>query len=350
MFVVSLYAMLFTTTYRYSCFSRYAFLLLLICFCSLLGRTPCFSQNLVPNPGFEQYTSCPDDLCQIHRATGWNAWGYSPDYFNSCAIWPIISVPYNTFGFQYPATGNGYAGFYAYDSLNVPACGLCREYIGTQLISPLVIGQSYYVKFKVSLADLSTYAVNNIGILLLTTSYAMDSSTACSNTNTSLSAGNYAQVYSSMVISDTTNWTAVSGSFIATSSYQYIIIGNHFDNLQTTHINVNNNSCCATYYYIDDIYIGTDSTESINEYDLQNKITVYPNPFSKSAIVKFSEDFLSFSEATVSIQNMIGNEIYNIPINSRTFSIERNNLPAGIYLLKFQIEEKILNQKIIIIN
>ena len=169
--------------------------LLLISHISFLASPFCFSQNLVPNPSFEQYTSCPDNYCQIHRASGWEAWGYSPDYFNSCGIypWSPVSVPYNDIGFQFASTGNAYAGFFAYDSLNSSSCGLCREYIGMQLVSPLVIGQKYYVNFKVSLADIANFAVDKIGILFSTTSYKMDSSTACTNTTTSLTAGNKKQ-------------------------------------------------------------------------------------------------------------------------------------------------------------
>ncbi|MDO9187033.1 MAG: hypothetical protein Q7W13_13545 [Bacteroidia bacterium] len=64
--------------------------------------------NLVPNPSFEQYSSCPSTECGISLATGWYSAGYTPDYFNGCASWPF-GAPQNAAGYQYPASGNAYA-------------------------------------------------------------------------------------------------------------------------------------------------------------------------------------------------------------------------------------------------
>ena len=41
------------------------------------------AQNLVPNPSFEDYTSCPTSVAQITLATPWvTPTTGSPDYFN----------------------------------------------------------------------------------------------------------------------------------------------------------------------------------------------------------------------------------------------------------------------------
>ncbi len=69
--------------------------------------------NLVPNPSFEQYVTCPNGQAQIHYSTGWLNFSYSPDYFNSCSS--NFSIPYNMGGYQYPATGNAYSGIYTYE-------------------------------------------------------------------------------------------------------------------------------------------------------------------------------------------------------------------------------------------
>lgn len=41
--------------------------------------------NLVPNPSFESYSTCPDGSSQLYKATPWfNPALGSPDYFNVC--------------------------------------------------------------------------------------------------------------------------------------------------------------------------------------------------------------------------------------------------------------------------
>lgn len=308
------------------------------------------AQNLVPNPSFEQYTSCPNNFCQIHRATGWSAWGGSPDYFNTCGTWPV-SVPYNNFGNQVPDTGNGYAGFWAYDSFNSSSCGFCREYLGIQLISPLVIGQKYYVKFKVSLADKARIGINKIGVLFTTKLFSMDSTTSCTNTNTVLLPNNFAHVYTNNIITDTTNWTLISDSFVADSAYQYIAIGNHFTDTNTNYIIINSNPpCCFAYYYIDDIYVGTDSAMNIFENQFHDAISIYPNPFSLSSIVLLPETLNDFRNAWVSIHNLVGEEVYQEAINERQFTIHRNDLHSGFYLLKIYCADGMFIKKIIITN
>jgi hypothetical protein len=77
--------------------------------------------NLVPNPGFEIYDTCPQDLFNppysgtnaICRAIPWfqpNSPGItcsgSTDFFHACSSF----VPQNILGFQYARTGSGYAG------------------------------------------------------------------------------------------------------------------------------------------------------------------------------------------------------------------------------------------------
>ena len=66
----------------------------------------CEAQNLLPNGAFEQYSGCPDSVCQIDSAlfwfsptTGMGANNYLPSYYNQCsASW--VGVPGNVFGTQ----------------------------------------------------------------------------------------------------------------------------------------------------------------------------------------------------------------------------------------------------------
>ena len=118
-------------------------------------------QNLVPNPSFEDTVNCPSSMSQIYNANHWNSSRFSPDYFNGCSIGDV-SVPSNVFGFQYPSDGNAYCGVGIYSD-GVPYFN-SHEFFGTNLNTPLIVGSKYLVSFKISLANYSNYACNNLGV------------------------------------------------------------------------------------------------------------------------------------------------------------------------------------------
>lgn len=130
----------------------------------LFGYTT-YSQNLVPNPSFEDTISCPFTDGEIWKATPWfqpfkfmNSviLGSSSDLFSTCALYNpdygcyAVKVPDNCLvGYQWPRTGNNYAGigFWGLNDWN-------REYIEVKLISPLDSGHTYCIEYYVALADI----------------------------------------------------------------------------------------------------------------------------------------------------------------------------------------------------
>src|SRR4029078_6403538 len=96
-----------------SLFMRYSFLILLFSFISLFAN----AQNLVPNPSFEDTPICPSGVGQVNNCLNWIPLINTPDYFNRCSQNPDISVPNNLFGFQEPAFGDGYIGFFTYSTI-----------------------------------------------------------------------------------------------------------------------------------------------------------------------------------------------------------------------------------------
>ena len=115
--------------------------------------------NLVPNPSFEVYDTCPNGFSAIWYADNWfqpnNYWGSvtnsgSSDLWNSCnnLILPGYGVPTNWGGYQHPRTGNGYA---AIAILCIDSVNTFREYIEVRLDSPLIRNYNYCVSFYASL-------------------------------------------------------------------------------------------------------------------------------------------------------------------------------------------------------
>ncbi len=213
-----------------------------------------YAQNLVPNPSFETYSSCPFDLSQLSFATSWvSPTAASPDYMNACnsgncASLNQVDVPNSIFGAQAALTGNAYAGVITYnDPASFPEY---REYIQTQLVSNLIAGVTYAVQFYASCAEGPCDPMglsNGLGAYLSVTAPSSASYMSLPYTP---------QVFSAGTINSTTTWTLISGTFVAAGGERYITIGNFNDDAATT---VGNGPITPTkfaaYYFIDDVSV-----------------------------------------------------------------------------------------------
>ncbi len=216
------------------------------------------AQNLVPNPSFEDTVSCPYGAnSNLSVATWFNPSIASPDYYNICSNSNNNGVPDNMWGYQEAKDGNAYAGFLTfYNSISN-----YREYWEVQLTNPLTAGTNYYWSFWVSRLDETDYASNNIGIHF--------SDTIITSIDDQVfnvpPAYNYATI-----VNDSINWLQISGVYVAAGGEQYIVIGNFYDDLQTTNIQVQagSNGGEGACYYLDDVCISTDSATCIGNVGL----------------------------------------------------------------------------------
>ena len=221
----------------------------------LLAALRCEAQNLVPNPSFEVTDTCPNTCCFNvgDRPLFWNRWDQSPEYFNACAgdlggIDSLVDVPWNGWTWQYAHDGQGYVGMATFEPNDF------REHVGAPLLEPLVVGQTYNVSFWVNLATEGNYwearwASNNQGVL-----FTMEEHIWSGNTGSGpeFIPRNYAQVNNPTIITDTANWTLVSGSFVADSAYRYIVLGNFFDDAHTDTIRFTPGLPSLAAYYLYD--------------------------------------------------------------------------------------------------
>jgi hypothetical protein len=161
---------------------------------------------------------------------------------------------------------------------------------------------------------------------------------------------NFAHIYNPNVITDTLNWTTISGTVTADSAYQYVNIGNFFDDTNTSVVYMQDTLYDqAAYYFIDDVYIANISTgvEEFSNEDLS--FIVYPLPFSESVNILISENSLS-TEASVQLFNFSGEKMVDSTFNLKENKIvlERNDLISGIYFLKIKSGKKVYTKKVII--
>lgn len=295
------------------------FILTIFIFCCAIWSLK--GQNLVPNPSFEEYTSCLGGTSQFHFTTGWGNFGGSPDYYNSCCIYPhAAGVPNNFCGHQYAQDGNAYAGIGA----TFTSFLWWREFIAVQLKQPLIIGQQYYVSFYASLTLDSLWSMNmgfdKLGAKFLTNGIQ-------DSTDPSYLVNNTAQIYTNTVIADSASWTNITGSFIADSAYQYMIIGFFFDSTHTNYIKFfNNPGIDVCNYYLDNFYVGT-TPNGIIEFQEMN-LKIYPNP-AQGLITIEGTALKSYT-----IIDMLGRKYKEAEFSDASQnSIYVGDLPKGMYFV-----------------
>lgn len=287
------------------------------------------AQNLVPNPSFEIYDTCPTTLSspgdyQINHALGW----YSPtmatsDYYNACNS-TIVNVPNNLLGYQVAKDGNGYAGIHTKDYVIEHDY---REYIQCELISSLNTGQLYEVSFFVSLADSVKIACNNIGAYL--------SSSPVS------SSGNLTLPYAPQIISpintpvtSKTDWTEITGTFMVTGGEKYITIGLFTTNANTNWANVSGGWMDGSYYYIDDVSV-TKVETNVNDTTKTEDI-IYPNTFTPNNdnVNDFWSPTLIGENDIIVIYNRWGNKIATLNYSNNKWDGKTptgKECPSGVY-------------------
>ena len=220
-----------------------------------------FSQNIVVNNSLEQYNPCPISISEFDVVTNWNNPSEAtPDYYNACAFpfpfpFPSVNVPDNLLGYQPARTGVGYGGLIAYEDfpLGCPS-GIStswREYLQGRFTTPMVAGQSYCIKFYVSLADDVRYCVEDMGAYISQNQVSIFDSVALPFTPQI--------VNSSGALCDTLNWVLIKGTYVAQGGEQYIIIGNFNNDANTTPTCFNSSITTFQnsygYYYVDDVSI-----------------------------------------------------------------------------------------------
>jgi gliding motility-associated-like protein len=148
-------------------------------------------------------------------------------------------------GTQLPRTGERCAGIYTGGAIDEVEY-TWREYLQTELITPLEIGQFYKVTFYISLAEESAFATNNIGIAFGTYENYF-------NTHSVIPI--QPKVVINEIVLDSVNWVEVSGYFKADQAYTHMIIGNFSYDYETTRIPIPfpDPNIFDAYYFIDDV-------------------------------------------------------------------------------------------------
>jgi hypothetical protein len=283
-------------------------------------------QNLVPNYSFETYTACPNAASQINLATPWyGPTSNSTDYLNYCSPTRNPSA-----GTQSPRTGNGYASMWFYN----PGMTDYKEYLQVELTDTLRSNTCYYVEFYVNLVNGVRFGVNNIGAHL--------SNQAIWTTGTGyyLNIAPHILLPGNPIITDTVNWTRISGTYTALGGEKFITIGNFFSDANTDTLAIQGFPYYfGSYYNIEDVSVVDCSSVGINEINSNINVQISPNPFSSETIIQTNRNL---KNANLIVYNSIGQIVKQIKnLSGQTVTLSRDNLPNGLYFIRFTENNKI---------
>ncbi|MEE2920039.1 MAG: OmpA family protein [Bacteroidota bacterium] len=178
-------------------------------------------ENLVPNPSFElisEDTEVKDikkfGLVNEHVLEWSGVNDVSPDLFVVREKASKVSVPCNDYGFEQAKDGEYYAGFRAYSK----SSKLKRSYLQVQLTEMLEENQVYCVSFDLSLAEMSRYAVPDIGAVLSDRKMSRSGSSPVTTDPDVQHVSNKTMRFSE-------GWETVCGSFVGTGEEEFLVIG-----------------------------------------------------------------------------------------------------------------------------
>ncbi len=312
--------------------------------------------NLVPNPSFE-------DTISLWQPTYWTTARESPDYWNDYMGGPAKThffTPFYAFAPHPPRNGHGMMGLLAGQACwQSPFVGedMFKEVIESPLTSPLQKDVKYYISFYCKPMDSLQWTTigpdfqpaslmsfsNHLGVYFTNTQY--------DGINSAPPAFNKSPVCAKNVVSDTGNWVRISGVYIPDSNYNYIMVGNFFDGPHTTFYHpcktiglIGNDQ--SAYYFIDDVFVSTDSTGFIID-GIKSSKDEYGYSFAN---INNQLIFDFKSDATVnfgSVYDLYGNIKKTYTFQSQLYD-NLNDLTQGIYLVKINHSQTIITKKIVI--
>jgi len=173
-------------------------------------------KGIVPNGNFDDFEfkslKTPN---QVDLALPWMTPNVTmADLFSKGVKSPKIQVPYNEHGIQEPASGSSYAGFRAYSKDPKKT----RTYLEVKLNQKLVKGQQYCIRYSLSLAELSKFAVNNVGV------YVTEKKLQYSKDN-AIMVEPQVTIADNVPINIMDSWEHICGTFTAAGGEEYIVIG-----------------------------------------------------------------------------------------------------------------------------
>ncbi len=218
--------------------------------------------SLIPNGGFETYSSLPNDDCGWALATGWtnaatssecNTSNGTPDYFHLQGTGDLSALPINYYSNVSPFEGEAVMGLGG----NVNLVTDAREYISIPLTSPLVIGNEYTLSFSMAIGtpQVGGLYTNGWGFQLSTGPVFQPA-----GTNGLINADGYQQLIPEVFSSET--WQTFTFTFVADQTYDQFTFGNFLSDVEQTIVEYGVQEFISLAYIFVDDFILEDNNQS----------------------------------------------------------------------------------------
>lgn len=222
-------------------------------------------QNLVPNPSFEEVrglpiASNPVNNFEFERKSGFKAFERHLNYwYAATATTPDLRIWTDHYlercGSKYPdcdraRTGENAAGIVTF--MQNAESEVYREYLGVKLRQPLVPGRKTYVAFWITKERQARLVSNNIGCYF-------SERKVFANIKSPIRVEPQLNIQE-VVSADTVGWVGKIDSFVPEKAYQFLTIGNFFDNEGTKvdtakHWSGSVFPVSSAYYLLDDLRV-----------------------------------------------------------------------------------------------
>lgn len=317
----------------------------LIVFVSLSSYV--FGQNLVPNGGFESYTSCPTGMSQFSNVLSWvnptnDPSTTTPDYFNSCNTSNCsVGVPANRLAqgsFAY--SGEGYAGILTYYTVPPSPDTSTREYLSVELTEPLKEGVAYTLSFYVKRSPVSFFATT-VGAHLSAEALVQDGRFAL---------GMPPNIVETTTVVDT-NWMEVSSVFTSNGTEKYLTLGNFRGDSQTSLDTAGSfyDPCgiifseAAAYYFVDSVSIVEGNLTELSDVRNPDQMVMHPNPATHTVWIRAGEHAFS-TPILVKVFTLHGELSMQTRLESSSQGLDISQLSSGgcYFLQVFDHENNLL--------
>ena len=277
---------------------------------SLFASGVSFAQdgfNMVDNGSFESLTGKgPKKLGSVETATNWmSATGAKADLFVKGNKIPEIDGANNIYGGETAQEGDNFAGIMVFSQGNK----LPRTYLTQTMTSTMKKGETYCVKFYVSLGDNSKFATNNIAAHFGKKDMTVSDKKSLIDKPHVLDINN-------KVFSGKFSWEKVCGTYTAQGGEKFITIGNFSMTEETKMEKIKQDAANKSpqiggaYYFIDNISVqlmeeeercdcGSNNYEEVGSSLIYSKSDVIKDNMSLDEKMKLSTVYFGFGRDMV---------------------------------------------------
>jgi len=299
------------------------------------------SQNLIPNPSFEELEV---------ECTGPVVYSYLQDWTTPvCGVggimqhgcstangYPNHGTPGNAVGYAVPVDGEAYCAIFTYRRIFLEGS---RYYLTVQLLEPLLAGVGYCFSLHASLAERSVYSTPQLHAIFMN-----EQPFGCGGVDT-LEWVNNAQVVLNTTGVDTSSWSLLSGSFIAAGGETYITIGNFRGRAEpdTVYLGPTTYPLDLAIYYLDALEL-RQCVVSVDERAEGGLRMAYDANARRVSITGPQATLLT----DVTLHDMAGRMVLRDAGNAGTVQLDLSGLPDGVYLVQAQTGATQLSTRIVV--